>query len=67
MACLSLWPRLCFQDRDGYIWIGTQAGLNRYDGHKFEIFSIRHGLVNDWINAITQDSTGKICDLEMTR
>ncbi len=49
-----------FQDRDGYIWIGTQAGLNRYDGNQFEIFSIQQGLANDWINAITQDSTGRI-------
>lgn len=49
-----------FQDRDGYIWIGTQAGLNRFDGYHFEIISIMHGLQNDWINAITQDSNGKI-------
>ncbi|MFQ5750588.1 MAG: two-component regulator propeller domain-containing protein, partial [bacterium] len=49
-----------FQDRDGYIWIGTQSGLNRYDGNEFEIFSIRQGLANDWINAIAQDSSGKI-------
>ncbi len=49
-----------FQDRDGYIWIGTQAGLNRYDGNQFEIFSIQQGLSNDWINSIAQDSTGRI-------
>ncbi|MFQ6113375.1 MAG: two-component regulator propeller domain-containing protein, partial [bacterium] len=52
--------QVLFQDRDGYIWIGTQAGLNCYDGNVFDIFSIRHGLANDWINAIAQDSTGKI-------
>jgi ligand-binding sensor domain-containing protein/signal transduction histidine kinase len=49
-----------FQDRDGYIWVGTQAGLNRYDGNVFEIFSIQHGLKNDYINSITQDSSGAI-------
>lgn len=49
-----------FQDRDGYIWVGTQAGLNRYDGNIFEIFSIRHGLINDRINAIAQDNSGKM-------
>ncbi|MDX2286940.1 MAG: two-component regulator propeller domain-containing protein [Bacteroidia bacterium] len=27
-----------FQDRKGYIWIGTQDGLNRYDGHEFKVF-----------------------------
>lgn len=49
-----------FQDRDGYLWIGTQAGLNRYDGTTFETFSIQQGLANDWINAIAQDTTGTI-------
>ncbi len=52
--------QVVFQDRDGYIWIGTQAGLNRFDGSQFEIFSIQQGLANDWINAISQDSAGKI-------
>lgn len=26
------------QDKDGYIWIGTQNGLNKYDGYTFEIY-----------------------------
>ena len=26
------------QDQDGYIWIGTQNGLNKYDGYTFEIY-----------------------------
>jgi ligand-binding sensor domain-containing protein len=27
------------KDDLGYIWVGTQAGLNRYDGYKFKQFS----------------------------
>ncbi len=48
------------QDRDGYIWIGTQAGLNVYDGSGFEVIGVRDGLSNDWINALAQDSSGVI-------
>ena len=27
-----------FQDSKGFMWFGTYAGLNRYDGSKFKIY-----------------------------
>ena len=27
------------QDRQGYLWFGTQEGLSRYDGYRFTYFS----------------------------
>lgn len=26
------------QDKEGFIWIATQDGLNKYDGHNFDVF-----------------------------
>ncbi len=48
-----------FQDSKGYIWIGTQNGLNRFDGENFEVYrfnpSDTNSLSNNWIYAISED------------
>lgn len=33
------------QDNDGSLWIGTLAGLSRYDGRTFENFTKKMGLL----------------------
>ena len=48
------------QDDDGYLWIGTQAGLNRFNGRHFKAFNIADGLHNDFINALAKGADGKI-------
>jgi signal transduction histidine kinase/streptogramin lyase len=51
-------------DRLGFIWIGTQFGLNRYDGYSFKLF--KHivndsiSLSNDFINGIFEDHEGRL-------
>ena len=51
-----------FQDSQGYLWIGTQDGLNRYDGYSFTIF--KHdpddatSLSHNAILAIVEDTEG---------
>lgn len=43
--------RAIAQDGDGYIWIGTEVGLNRFDGHSFRTYNIRNSPLRS--NAVT--------------
>ena len=49
---------LCaYQDQLGFLWFGTQEGLNRFDGHEFRVFrkSAENGLKDNYIQAIVED------------
>jgi ligand-binding sensor domain-containing protein/anti-sigma regulatory factor (Ser/Thr protein kinase) len=52
------------QDRQGFLWFGTEDGLNRYDGYNFKVYRpvLEDGtsLSDRWITAILQDSKGSI-------
>lgn len=45
------------QDYQGFLWIGTQDGLNRYDGYNFKIF--RHNPLDS--NSISSNLINHIC------
>lgn len=53
-----------FQDRTGYLWIGTQAGLNRYDGYGFRLFQYHpqdpDSLPEAVVTALAQDAQGRL-------
>ena len=55
----------CFyKDSEGFIWIGTSSGLNRYDGYTFKIFkndpSDSSSIADNRINFIFEDNYGKL-------
>ena len=51
-----------FQDRDGFIWVATRNGLNRYDGYQFRILKRdsrqNAGMASNYVNCMTQDRHG---------
>ncbi|MGQ7854483.1 hybrid sensor histidine kinase/response regulator [Pedobacter sp. WC2501] len=52
------------KDSRGFIWVGTENGLCRFDGFNFKVFSSKTGdrntLTNNYINALCEDRNGKI-------
>ncbi|MDJ0837312.1 MAG: two-component regulator propeller domain-containing protein [Acidobacteriota bacterium] len=50
------------KDRDGFLWVGTQAGLHRFDGRRFLVYqndpTEPGSLSNDYVFRIYQDSAG---------
>lgn len=52
--------RAIAQDADGYLWVGTQAGLASFDGHRFNVFTPESepALAGGWINDLLADADG---------
>jgi streptogramin lyase len=52
------------QSRDGFIWIATLEGLNRYDGARFEVFSHDpfnpYSIADNHVRQLFEDSRGWI-------
>src|SRR5579862_1573168 len=57
------------QDDRGFMWFGSQYGLNRYDGYKFKVFKHQPGVANSlsgvYIYSLFKDRSGTLwvgCD-----
>ena len=52
------------EDRSGFIWIGTENGLNRFDGYSFYQFTHQDNdslsLVSNYVRSLTVDNDGTL-------
>jgi ligand-binding sensor domain-containing protein/signal transduction histidine kinase len=52
------------QDRQGFMWFGTQAGLNRYDGYRITVFRNEPqdsgSIVDNYVTASYEDAQGRL-------
>lgn len=48
------------QDKDGFMWFGTENGLSRFDGTHFKNFTIKDGLPDNEVIKVYPDSKGRV-------
>lgn len=52
------------QDSQGYVWIATEDGLNKYDGIKFTIFrqnqQARNAILHNIVRVLAEDMAGRM-------
>ncbi len=48
------------QDAKGYIWLGTEAGVSRFDGINFINYNTENGLAHNGVKVIVEDKKGNI-------
>jgi ligand-binding sensor domain-containing protein len=58
------YPKILFivlpKGADGFLWIGTGEGLVKYDGIRFQTFSTRDSLADDFIASLFIGTDGKV-------
>ena len=57
-------PMSIYQDKVGYLWVGNQSGVDRFDGYTFKQYAHDKKNVNSrssgWVYDITEDKDGNI-------
>jgi ligand-binding sensor domain-containing protein/signal transduction histidine kinase len=51
------------KDSRGFMWFGTQGGLNRYDGYEYKVYTTSADpttISNNFVTSLTEDKNGNI-------
>jgi ligand-binding sensor domain-containing protein/signal transduction histidine kinase/DNA-binding response OmpR family regulator len=52
------------KDKYGFLWVGTEDGLNKYDGYKFKVFRNKSEdgktIPDNYINCLFEDKAGEL-------
>lgn len=51
---------MVIQDRNDWIWLGTESGISRFDGSRFRNFTAADGTAGGGVWSITQDTLGRV-------
>jgi len=58
------WVRSICQDQQGFMWFGTNEGLNKYDGYNFTVYKNNpedtNSISNNAIESIYEDKSGNL-------
>ena len=53
-----------YQDKTGYLWFGTQNGLNKFDGYSFKKYINNpidtNSISDNWVFSIAEDNSGNL-------
>jgi len=49
-----------YQDKEGFLWFGTDMGIIKYDGHKLSYFSVNDGLPDNTVFGFFEDDNNRL-------
>ena len=64
---IESYPYGMIEDDQGYIWLSTGYGVYRFNGYNLTSFTTEHGLLNNTVFAMYEDSKGRIWFLSQNK